>query len=136
MRSDERIDEGILQWLGLVERMERDRITNRVYVKECAGSCSVGRPWKRWIDTMKDCLREIILDVRQARRMVQDRCKWWSFEGECMGHSPGDVPLTLTRCHSCGLPHLYEALEGWRFVCGLAYSLKAYRRKFIFYFLS
>ena len=27
-------------------------------------------------------------------------------EGECMGCS-----LTLTRCHSCGLPQLYEAFE-------------------------
>ena len=59
------------------------------------GSCSVGRPnvigsrsvgrpnvigifsvsrlWKRWIDTVKDCLKNRGLDVRQARRMVHDR---------------------------------------------------------------
>ena len=29
---DERIDEGVLQLFGQVERMERDRITKRVYV--------------------------------------------------------------------------------------------------------
>ena len=40
-----------------VERMENDTIAKRVYVGECSGSCSVGRLWKRWIDTMKDCLR-------------------------------------------------------------------------------
>ena len=44
---DERIDEGVLEWFGDVERMERDRITKRVYVGECAGSRSVGRPRKR-----------------------------------------------------------------------------------------
>ena len=55
---DERIEEGVLQWFGHVEKMERDRITKRVYVGECAGSCSMGRPWKRWIDTMKECLRK------------------------------------------------------------------------------
>ena len=33
------------------------------------------------------------------------------YEGECMGRFPGDEPLTLTRCHSCELPQLYEALE-------------------------
>ena len=44
---DERIDEGVLWWwFGQVERMERDRITKRVYVGECAGSRSVGRPRK------------------------------------------------------------------------------------------
>ena len=41
---DERIDEGVLRWFGHVERMERDIIAKRVYVEECAGSSSVGRP--------------------------------------------------------------------------------------------
>ena len=44
---DERIDEGVLQWFGHVERMDMDRIAKRVYVGECAGSHSVGRPRKR-----------------------------------------------------------------------------------------
>ena len=35
---------------------------------------------KRWIDTVKDCLRKRCLDVRKGRRMVQGLC-----EGECMG---------------------------------------------------
>ena len=51
---DERIDEGVLQWFGYVERIERDKITKRVYVGVCAVSRSVGRPRKRWIDTMKE----------------------------------------------------------------------------------
>ena len=53
--------------------MEIDRIAKRVYVGECAGSRPVGRPRKRWIDTMKDCSKKRGLDVRQARRMVHDR---------------------------------------------------------------
>ena len=48
---NERIDE------GHVERMESDRFAQRVYVGECAGSHSVGRPRKRWIDTVKECLK-------------------------------------------------------------------------------
>ena len=91
---DERIDEGLLQWFGIVERMEdriakrvyvgecagshsvermEDRIAKRVYVGECVGSHSVGRLRKKWIDIVNDCLRQRGLDVRQARRMVQDR---------------------------------------------------------------
>ena len=54
---DKRIDEGVLRWFGHVERLEKDRIAKRVYVRECAGSRSMGKPRKRWIDTMKDCLR-------------------------------------------------------------------------------
>ena len=52
-RVDEKIDEGVLQWFGHVERMENDRIAKRVYVGECTGIRSVGRLWKRWIDTLK-----------------------------------------------------------------------------------
>ena len=37
---DERIDEGVLRWFGLVKRMENDRIDKRVYVGVCAGSPS------------------------------------------------------------------------------------------------
>ena len=59
--------------------MESDRIAKRVYVGECAGGHLVGRPWKRWMDTVKECVRKRDLDVRQAIRMVQDRCKWQGF---------------------------------------------------------
>ena len=76
---DERINEGILQWFGHVERMEGDRITKKVYVGECAGIRSLGKPQKRWIDTVKERLRKRGLDVRQARRMVQERSEWQGF---------------------------------------------------------
>ena len=36
--------------------MLRDRIAKRVYVGECACTHSVGRPQKRWIDTVKEYL--------------------------------------------------------------------------------
>ena len=36
--------DGVLRWFGHVERMENDRIAKRVYIGECAGSLSVGRP--------------------------------------------------------------------------------------------
>ena len=71
-----RIDEGVRRLLGHVERMLNDTIAKRVYVGECAGSRSVGKPWKRWIDTVKECLKKRGLDVRQARKMVQDRSEW------------------------------------------------------------
>ena len=46
-----------------MERIENDRIAKRVYVGEWAGSRSVGRPKKRWIDTVKDCLKKRGLGV-------------------------------------------------------------------------
>ena len=74
---DERIYEGVLQWLSHVERMENDRIAKRVYIRDSAGNHSVCRSRKRWIDTVRDCLKKTSLDVRQARRLVHDRRVWW-----------------------------------------------------------
>ena len=91
---NERVHECLLWWFGHVEKMENDRNAKRVYVGECAGRDSVGRPWKKWIDTVKDYLRERNLEVRQARRMTR------VCEEECMGCSQVDEPLTLMRCHS------------------------------------
>ena len=53
--------------------MKNDRIAKRLYVGEWAGSRSVSRPRKRWIDTLKDSLKKRGLGVRQAGRMVHDR---------------------------------------------------------------
>ena len=46
--------------------MEYGRITKRVYIWGWAGSPSVGRPQKRWIDTVKFYLKKRGLDVRQV----------------------------------------------------------------------
>ena len=59
---DTRIDEGVFWLFGHVERIENDGIAKRVYVEECAASCSR----KRWIDTVKDYLKKRGLDVKQA----------------------------------------------------------------------
>ena len=41
---EERIDEGVLQWFGYVERMEKERIAKKVYEGESSGSVQwVGR---------------------------------------------------------------------------------------------
>ena len=41
---DKRIDEGVLQWFGHMERRKKNRIAKNVYVREYAGSHSKGRP--------------------------------------------------------------------------------------------
>ena len=56
--EDEKNDEGILPWFNHVERMKNDRIAKRVYIGEYAGTHSVGKLRKRWIDTVKDCLKK------------------------------------------------------------------------------
>ena len=70
--------------------MEREKIAKGFYVGEFAGSGSVGRPWKRWIDTVKECLKKRGLDIRQASRMVQSRSEWqWFVRGNAWGVAQG-----------------------------------------------
>ena len=52
----------------------------------------MGRPWKRWFGTVKDCLRKS-LDVRQARGMKKDRREWRGFvKGNAWGVARGMNP--------------------------------------------
>ena len=43
----------------------------REYEGECTGSRSAGRLQKRWLDTMKECLKKRGLDLRQTTRIFQ-----------------------------------------------------------------
>ena len=47
---DERIEEDVRRLFSHMERMENDRIAKRLYVGECAGSCTVGQVWKEKVD--------------------------------------------------------------------------------------
>ena len=98
---DKKIDEGVLRWFGHVEMM-KDRIAKRVYVRECAGSCSERRLRKRWIDTVKDYLKKRGLDVRQARRMVHDSI-WLGFVRGMHGALQGGLTIDLKK-----VPQPYE----------------------------
>ena len=72
-----------------MERMEKDMTTKRIYLGEIAGSRSAGRPRKKWIDMVKECLRKRGVNIRQAKRMVQDRSKW---RGNAWGVARGMNP--------------------------------------------
>ena len=50
-----------------------------------------------------------------------------------MGRSPVDEPLTLMRCRSFRLPHLYEALGGIP-ICGRTLQLKGHKGEIFFLF--
>ena len=83
----------VSRWFTHLERMENDRIAKRFYVRECAGNHSMGKPRKRWIDTVKVCLKKIGLNVRQARTMVHDRSVWRMFvRGNAWGVAQGMNP--------------------------------------------
>ena len=50
------------------------------------GSHLVGRPHKRWINSVNDCLKKRSLNVGQARRMGYDKNEWLKFvKGKAWG---------------------------------------------------
>ena len=57
----------MLRWYGHVKRMDEDRVVKRVYVSECRGSRIRGRPRKRWIDSVRECLSERGLNELQTK---------------------------------------------------------------------
>ena len=72
----ERIERNVLKWFGHVERMGEERLVGRVYRANMEGNRGRGRPQRRWIDTVKDCLKKRGMDIREARRMLHD-CSVW-----------------------------------------------------------
>ena len=71
----------------MMNEMKRD--FERIYVGERAGSRSVGRLRKGWINTVKACLKKKRgVNVRQGRRMVHDKSELAGvYEGKCVGRS-------------------------------------------------
>ena len=59
---DERID-NILQWFGHIERMGNNKSIQRVHVGERMGIRSVCRPKKRWINSLRECLKRMVMIV-------------------------------------------------------------------------
>jgi hypothetical protein len=76
---NEKINENILRWFGHMERMNRSWLVKRMYNGECVGNRPVGRPKKRWIESLKECLTERNVSLVEARRMVCDRSVWRGF---------------------------------------------------------
>ena len=61
--------------------MENNRIAKYVYIRDCARSRSAGRVRKRWIDTVKDMLKEKSVGCQATRRVVHDRSECRGFLG-------------------------------------------------------
>ena len=77
----------------MVRPYGEDRFAKLIYIEKWAGSRSVGRPQKSWIETLKECLRKRGFDVMQARRMVQHRSDWQGLvRGNARGIAQGMNP--------------------------------------------
>jgi hypothetical protein len=60
-----------IRWAGHVERVGEGRGLYRVLVRKHEGKRPLGRPRRRWEDTIKMDLQEV------GYELAQDRDRWW-----------------------------------------------------------
>jgi hypothetical protein len=65
-----------MRWAGHLARMGEKRNVYRLLVGKPAGKRPLGRPRRRWIDSIKFDLLEIGLSVLDWIDLAQDRCRW------------------------------------------------------------
>jgi len=85
--------ENIVKWikgqrisvLGLLGRMEEDRIPKNIFTQELEGTRRRGRPRERWKEEVERDLQ--VLGVRRWRELVADRKKWKDIFRKAKAHS-------------------------------------------------
>src|SRR5678815_4553858 len=70
---NERINESTLRWFGHVERMNDSRLVKRMYSGECVGNQQAGRPKKKWIESVNECLKDRNVSLAKARINLHNR---------------------------------------------------------------
>jgi hypothetical protein len=66
---------GRLQWAGHVIRMPEERIPRKVMMGRLEGVTPIGRPRKRWMDSVQTDVKEL-LEVKNWKARVPNRNKW------------------------------------------------------------
>jgi hypothetical protein len=69
----------MMRWAGHVARMVAGRVAYRLLVGRSEWKRPLGRRRLWWKDNIKIDLREIVIDVENCIRLVQDRIHWRAF---------------------------------------------------------
>jgi len=74
-----------IRWLGHLERMEEDRMLEKIFTQELEGTRRRGRLRKGWKGEVDRDLQ--VLGVRRWRELVADRKKWKDIVRQAKAHS-------------------------------------------------
>ena len=74
-----------ISWLGHLERMEQDRMPQKIFNQELEETGRRGRLRKRWKEEAERDLQ--VLEVRRWRELVADRKKWKDIVRQAKAHS-------------------------------------------------
>ena len=73
-----------MRWVGHVARIEEGRGVHKVLVGKPEGKRPLGRPRRRWEDTIKMDLEEVGRVCGDWMELAQDRDRWWVFVSTVM----------------------------------------------------
>jgi len=74
-----------ISWLGHLERMEKDRMSHKIFTQELEGTRRRGRLRIRWKEEVEKDLQVLVL--RRWREVVADRKKWKDIVRQAKAHS-------------------------------------------------
>ena len=74
-----------MSWLDHLERMEEDRMPQKIFIQELEETRRRGRPRRGWKEEVERDLQ--VLGVRSWRELVTDRKKWNSIVRQAKAHS-------------------------------------------------
>ena len=69
-----------MRWAGHVAHMQEGRGVHRVLVGKPEGKRPLGRPRRRWEDSIKMNLQEVGGGCGEWMELAQDRDRWWALE--------------------------------------------------------
>ena len=75
-----RASKGMMRWFGHVVRMEERRMPKRVMESEREGGRGRGRPKRRWMDGVREILREAGMSEGDGRELARNREEWRSWK--------------------------------------------------------
>ena len=73
-----------MRWVGHVARMGERRGVYRVLVGKPEGKRPLGRPRRRWEDSIKMDLQEMGCGIMDWIELAQDRDRWWALVNAVM----------------------------------------------------
>jgi hypothetical protein len=74
-----------ISWLGHLERMEEDRMPQKMFAQELEGTRRRGTSRRGWKEEVERDLH--VLGVRRWRELVADREKWKGIVRQAKAHS-------------------------------------------------
>ena len=67
MWASKMFEAAVLQWFGHIEKMEEERLVKKIYRADVDNNRERGKPRRRWMNGVNDCLNVRGLTIQEAK---------------------------------------------------------------------